>query len=191
MNRHVWSRRVAPGARNAWGRERERAKGPSPSYSWASSNAMQMKGFLYLLSSILGVWKAAWRLVQGDTRYTIQERRAEWTGSVCVCVCVQCWAFRGSDGLRAARPSLLTNTYTLLSHKPWCLSEISHTVKKYHIMAYDDVLEFCSLIKEVSSTVLIVCMRRLILYPSSKSTSFAGLVWHWYQANFLKWSKLL
>ncbi len=137
MNKHVWSRRVAPGARNAWGRERERAKGPSPSYSWASSNAMQMKGFLYLLSSILGVWKAAWRLVQGDTRYTIQERRAEWTGSVCVCfvlahvcMCVQCWAFRGSDGLRAARPSLLTNTYTLLSHKPWCLSEISHTVKK-------------------------------------------------------------
>lgn len=86
MNRHVWSWRVAPGARNAWGRERERAKGPSRSYSWASSNAMQMKGFLYLLSSILGVWKAAWRLAQGDTHYTTQERQAEWTGSVCVCV---------------------------------------------------------------------------------------------------------
>jgi len=44
------------------------------------------------------------------------------------------------------------------------------------MMAYDDVLELCSLLKELSSTVLVVCMRRLILFPSSKSTSFAGLV---------------
>ncbi len=127
----------------------------------------------------------------------IQSRKGGLNGQeVCVCVfwhvwmCVQCRAFRGSDGLRAARPSLLTNTYTLLSHMPWGLSEIFQTVKIPHDGLWRCFRALFSL-KQLSSTVLVVCMKRLILFPSSKSTSFAALVWHWYQAILWKWSKLL